>query len=288
MKRLLLLVPFLVVTGCDQLGSTTPPRNAPSSTVRSEAIKAPAAGVSTAPSFTTDPPKDKAQDPPSRPPEMEERKEDPPEEAPPIPDSYKPLNKKKTVFFEKGADGIKRVHLLTEVCLREGQLEVFLTKLNTKEHEAILHVDADAREIHLALVAADAEPGSPAQFVPEFKAPTGTKIKVTVTFREKGKVKSIDAKEWVKDRVSNKSLAHDWVFAGSRFFKDPERKAPDYYMANNGELLSLSNFPDSMMDLPIKSSKDAADLVFEADTPKIPPVRTPVIVTLEPVVTKKK
>jgi hypothetical protein len=42
------------------------------------------------------------------------------------------------------------------------------------------------------------------------------------------------------------------------------------------------------MDLPIKSSKDAADLIFEADTPKIPPVRSPVLVTLEPVVEKKK
>src|SRR5205823_10140390 len=142
---------------------------------------------------------------------------------------------------------------MTEVCLREGPLEVFLCKLNTKEHESIVHIDADAREIHFALVAAGAAPGSPAQFVdpktgkPDYKPATGTKIKVTVTYREKGKVKTSPAADWVLDKVANKHLAHDWVFAGSRFFKDPERpKAPDYYMANNGEVVSLSNFPDSM------------------------------------------
>jgi hypothetical protein len=278
MNRLLLLIPCLVVIGCDQSSSTTSPSRptpAPTGTaINKDAV---------------DPPKDKAKDPPARPPEVEERKEDPPEEAPPIPESFKPLNKNKTIYFEKAADGTRRVHLMTEVCLREGQLEVFLTKLNTKEHEAILHIDADAREIHFALIAAGAEAGSPAKFVPEFKAPTGTTIKVSVTFREKGKVKTVAANEWVKSRASNKSLVHDWVFAGSRFFKDPERpQVPDYYMANNGEIISLSNFPDSMMDLPIKSSKDVAELVFEADTPKIPPLRTPVLVTLEPVLAKKK
>jgi hypothetical protein len=59
-------------------------------------------------------------------------------------------------------------------------------------------------------------------------------------------------------------------------------------MANNGEVITVSNFPDSMLDVPFKSSKDNVELIFEANTPKIPPLRTPVIVTLEPVPEKKK
>ena len=75
----------------------------------------------------------------------------------------------------------------------------------------------------------------------------------------------------------------------SKFFQDPERPtATPYYCANNGELISLANFPDSMLDLPVKSSKDAVDLLFEIQTPRIPPLRTPVLVTLEPVVPHKK
>jgi hypothetical protein len=300
MNRLFLLVPALALVGCDKPAPSTPAagpvaaataaasaRPEPTATApratNTPTAQAPARTTTTGPDRPVIEP-----DPPFRAPEIEEKKEDPPEEAPPIPDTYKPLNKGKTIFFEKAADGARRVHLLTEVVLREGPLEVFLCKLNTKEHEAILHIDADAREIHFALVAAGAVAGSPAKFVPEYKPATGTKIKVTVTYREKGKVKTAPAADWVTDKVSGKHLAHDWVFAGSRFFKDPEGKNPDYYMANNGEVISLSNFPDSMMDLPVKSSKDAADLIFEADTAKIPPLRSPVLVTLEPVVEKKK
>ena len=294
MNRLFLLVPVLALVGCDQTSTSTPATRvvrtvaaSPAATTGPEPARTPAA----------DPPAKKAEPtgPFGRPPEVEEPKEDPPEAAPPIPDAYKPLNKGTTIYFEKAADGTRRVHLLAQVCLREGPLEVFLCKLNTKEHEAILHVDADAREIHFALVAAGAEPGSPVQFVnprtrrEEYRPASGTKIKVSLTYREKGKVKTAAASEWIRDRRTEKPMAHDWVFAGSRFFKDPDNpKAPDYYMANNGELISLSNFPDSMLDLPVKSPKDAAELIFEIDAGKVPPLRTPVLVTLEPVVEKKK
>lgn len=296
MNRLLLLLPVLALVGCDPGVSATPPGQ-PAATVpvRTERTAAATATGTRPADVRAQDPTERA-DPPFRAPEIEEKKDEPPpEKAPPIPDSYKALNKGKTIYFEKAADGTRRVHLMTEVVLREGPLEVLVCKLNTKEHESILHVDVDAREIHFALLAAGATPGHPVQFVNpktmelEFKPPTGTKVKVSLTYRENGKVKTVPAAEWVKDRKSGKQLGYDWVFAGSRFFKDPDRPdAPDYYMANNGEIVSLSNFPDSMLDLPIKSSKDVADLQFEADTPKIPPTRTPVLVTLEPVVEKKK
>jgi hypothetical protein len=38
-----------------------------------------------------------------------------------------------------------------------------------------------------------------------------------------------------------------------------------------------------MLDLPINSSKDNDDLQFEAYTDRIPPLETPVLVILEPV-----
>ncbi|HJZ91316.1 MAG TPA: YdjY domain-containing protein [Gemmataceae bacterium] len=285
MNRLLYILPVLAVVGCEFGDASTKPATDSRASTSPTPRVSPAADSADA----ADPPRKSDLKDKARPPEVEERKEEPPEEAPPIPDSYKVLNKdKKNIFFEKKDDGTRRVHLLAEVCLREGPLEVFLCKLNTKEHESIVHIDADAREIHFALVAAGATAGSPTKFVPKYKAATGTKIKVSVTYREKGKVKTVPAGEWIKDKTTNKAMAHDWVFAGSRFFKDPEGKVPDYYMANNGEVISVSNFPDSMMDLPIKSSKEAAELMFEADTAKIPPLKTPVLVTLEPVVDKKK
>jgi hypothetical protein len=294
MRHSLFLVPVLVLAGCQLKDSSTPSGRPAGTTTARQETSAPnnvssRAGDPTA-ANPTDPTTKSATKEKPRPPEMEEPKDEPPEEAPPIPESFKPLSKdKKNLFFEVMKDGTRRVHLLAEVCLREGPLEVLLCKLNTKEHESILHIDADAREIHFALEAAGAKAGSPVKFVPKYEAATGTRIKISVTYREKGKVKRAPIGEWIKDKKTGKDMAHDWVFAGSRFFRDPERPdAKPYYMANNGELISLANFPDSMLDLPVKSPKDVADLIFEINTPRIPPLRTPVILTLEPVIEKKK
>src|ERR1700686_12610 len=46
----------------------------------------------------------------------------------------------------------RRVLVNGYVCLRQGQLEQLVTRKNTKEHEAIVAVDADARKIHEALL----------------------------------------------------------------------------------------------------------------------------------------
>src|SRR5262245_21491077 len=71
------------------------------------------------------------------------------------------LNPDKSIWGEfTGEEGKKklvRVGLVCEVCLREGPLEVLLCKKGTKEHEAIVRVDADSKLIHLALIAAGAK-----------------------------------------------------------------------------------------------------------------------------------
>jgi hypothetical protein len=298
MKRLFLLASLLVFAGCESPESPTTGKSAksPTDSAQTQPVVANGVGNRRYPDYeaTYERVQPTAQKDPKdslpRPPEMEEPKEVPPEKAPPIPDSFKLLNKdKKNLFFEVMKDGSRRVHLLAEVCLREGPLEVLLCKQHTKEHESILRIDADAREIHFALEAAGAKAGSPVKFVPKYEGATGTPIKVSLTYREKGVVKTVPAGEWIKDKKTGKDMAYNWVFAGSRFFKDPERpEATPFYMANNGEFISLANFPDSMLDLPIKSSKDVSDLIFEINTPRIPPLLTPVIITLEPVLEKKK
>lgn len=219
----------------------------------------------------------------------DEEKAIPPEKDPTIPEEFKPLNKTKTVFFEKTADGRRRVHVLAEVCLREGPLEVLLCRTNTKEHESILRADVDARDIHTALIAAGAKYGTTVRFVPEYKPATGDVIKVSVTYQKEGKQLTRPAQYWIQQFRTKKEMEHDWVFAGSRFFKDPDNPdKPPFYCANNGEFISIANFPDSMLDLPVKSSKEEAQLGFTAITDRIPPLRTKVIVTLEPMAAVEK
>src|SRR5436190_2716952 len=75
------------------------------------------------------------------------------------------------VFLEVQGEN-RRVLLSATVCLQKGALELFLTRKETKEHEAVVTVDTDAREIHKALLLARAQPGSPVKFVPRYQHAT--------------------------------------------------------------------------------------------------------------------
>ncbi len=186
----------------------------------------------------------------------------------------------------------RRVLISTEVCLREGPLELFLCKKGTKEHEAILRMDFDALKVHELLLLAGAEAGKPTQFVnpkteqAEYRPATGTKINVLVNYTLGGKTHTHPAQEWIWDPKKKAPLPQSWVFAGSSVITDP-CNGKKYYAANSGDVISVSNFPYSMLEVPSEISKDDATLVYEARTERIPPLRSRVWVILEPVPARK-
>jgi hypothetical protein len=180
------------------------------------------------------------------------------------------------------------VALRAEVVFREGPLELLMCRKFTKEHESVLNADVDGRDVHKTLIVCGAKPGSPVAYDPKFKPPTGPTIKVTLQYLKDGKPVTVPGREWVRNMQTKKVLDVDWVFAGSQFYADPDDpKRPPQYAANGGDLICVSNFESAMLDLPINSSKDNADLQFEANTPVIPPLGTKVLVILEPVPAKK-
>jgi hypothetical protein len=182
----------------------------------------------------------------------------------------------------------RRVLISGYICLREGQLEQFLTRKGTKEHEAIVAADVDARDIHQALLLARAAEGKPVQFRPTYKPATGQRIRITVRYQDKGKLVTVPARSWVKNARTNKDLDTDWVFAGSQLVNNPLDAGKKIYLANDGDVICVSNFETALLDLPIKSPKDNADLVYVAHTERIPPLETKVTVVLEPVPGAKK
>jgi hypothetical protein len=102
------------------------------------------------------------------------------------------------------------------------------------------------------------------------------------------KLVTVPARSWVKNMNTGKELDTDWVFAGSRLVDNPLDPGKKRYLANDGDLICVSNFETALLDLPIKSPKDNADLVFVAFTERIPPLETKVVVILEPVLEAKK
>lgn len=178
----------------------------------------------------------------------------------------------------------RRVIVSAEVCLRQGALEVLLCRKNSKEHESILSADVDGRTIHEALNLAGAHEGAPVQFVPNYKAATGTPIKVFVQYQDQGRLKKVDARSWIRQAKTGKELASDWVFAGSRLIPNQlEKNKPPIYLANtDGYFIGVSNFETALLDIPIVSPKDDADRLYEAWTDRIPAEGTKCVVILEP------
>jgi hypothetical protein len=181
----------------------------------------------------------------------------------------------------------KQVVVDGQVCLTRGPLEMFAVTKNTKEHEAVVSVNAKAFAVHAALLAVGAKPGGTVKFQPKYTPASGTKIEIFAYFTdEKGNQKKVRAQEWIRDVKTKKAMEYPWVFAGSGFIKD-DQTDKEYYLAEAGDFICVSNFPDAMLDLPIESTSANEDLMFEAFTENIPPRGTKVTLVLVPEADKK-
>ncbi len=181
----------------------------------------------------------------------------------------------------------KQVVLEGQVCLTKGLLELFACLKGTKEHESVVSVNTKAFVVHAALLAVRANPGSPVKFDPKYTAATGPKVEILVYWNDAdGKQHKARAQDWVRNIKKKEAMGYPWIFAGSGFYIDEETKH-QYYLADGGDFICVSNFPGAMLDLPIESTSDNEDLMFEAFTENIPPHGTKVILVLTPEIEKK-
>jgi len=162
------------------------------------------------------------------------------------------------------------------VALDDGLLEFFACPAGTKEHESVVAVAASARLVHAALLAVGLEAGRPVSFDPEYRPATGPRIRVTMRWTDAdGEVQEADARDWIRNTRTGKALETDWVFAGSAFWTDPA-DGREYYQADGGDLICVSNFPTATIDLPIESSQSNEALLFEVFKERVPKRETAV------------
>ena len=168
------------------------------------------------------------------------------------------------------------------ISLNEGMLEMFACPIGTKEHESIVAVYSSAQVVHAALLAVGAKVGSPVQFDPEFKPPTGTEIAIEVRWQDsEGQWQAIEAQQLITDIKTEQPMTHPWVFAGSGFYKDPE-SGEQFYMAEGGDFICVSNFSTATLDIPAESSQVNEGLMFEANPATVPPLWSAVRLVLTP------
>lgn len=190
-----------------------------------------------------------------------------------------PLTKDRTLFIDTKR---KLVVVNGEVCLREGQLEMFACPKGTKEHESVVAVACKPQYVHAALLAVGAKKGHPVRFMPEYKPATGTRIDIDIVWKDKqGKEHRSRAQDWIQHARTGKPMPYYWVFAGSGFETD-SHTGQRYYWADGGDFICVSNFATATLDLPVESSQTNAELLFTAFTDHIPPNGTKVQMVLIP------
>lgn len=168
------------------------------------------------------------------------------------------------------------------VSLRRGTLEMFACPRGTKEHESVVAVLAPPSTIHAGLLAAGAQPGTPARFQPEYEPPTGTEVDIWVLWRDReGNPQKMRAQQWIRQTRTGRELAYPWLFVGSSFWVD-ESTGKRHYNADGGDFICVSNFPTATLDIPMESSQSDDDLLYEAFTERIPNVGTRVRLVLVP------
>ncbi len=193
------------------------------------------------------------------------------------PKTYRPLGPWLWFDTEK-----KRLVLRAFVVKREGFLEHVLCLQYSKEHESILSTKATPRLIHAGLLLTGVEPGKPVQYQPEFEPPRGPEIALIAEWRdEEGKLHRDDLRSWVRSEKTGNLLQEQWVFAGSLTIEREGLDEP-IYAADYGDLITVANFPEAILDLPIESTSNDAALGFGANPFTVPPLNTFVTLYLEP------
>lgn len=170
----------------------------------------------------------------------------------------------------------KQVVVGGTICLDKGPIEYFACPKDTKDYESLVAVRSSARLVHTALLAIGLQPGRPVSFDPEYVAATGPVVSVRMRWKHPdGGTRVVPAQDWVRDTRSGAAMTERWVFAGSSFWNDPA-DGKEYYQADGGDLICLSNFPTALLDLPIPSTQSNEALLFEAFEGRVPPVGTDV------------
>ena len=176
----------------------------------------------------------------------------------------------------------KRIVMAGRVVKRRGPMELFACLKLTKEYESIVAIRAKAYQIHTLLIILGFPPGRPVQWVPKFQPAYGPEVEITLHWTDsKGKRRQAHAQEWLRNVKTRKQLAQPWVFGGSGFCVS-DNGTQRHYLAEDGDLICVSNFATAMLDIPIRSTQANDALLLEAFTERIPPVGAHVTVILAP------
>ncbi len=186
----------------------------------------------------------------------------------------------------------------SEVCLRDGMLELIACTKDSKEHESIVMVLAKPSHIHTALLLLGAKAGNPAmrkaidqegtRFID--LPPRGGPIDVFLVVSDSnGKETERPISDFImpserfgeEEGEEAKFPTHTFLFAGS--FLHGQGEGPRTYVCDQtGNVISIATFGDELLCLPDIHSNENGALAWQVDGENLPAVGSRVTLRLRP------
>lgn len=195
------------------------------------------------------------------------------------------------------------VDVESRVSLKEGLLELIACVKDTKEHEAIVAINAKPSHVHTALLLLGAKPGSPALPLPgdpdkpsyRYSPPSGSPVDVFLVFKDpEGKQLEKPISDFIKPIEEQNPSAepaaiggpkkfptHTFLFAGSILVGEGD--GPRRYLCDTeGNVISISTFGDELLCLPGFHEQANSSLMWQVDGANLPELDSKVILRLRP------
>jgi hypothetical protein len=176
-----------------------------------------------------------------------------------------------------------------KVNMVEGNIEYVICTARGSTHESVIATEVDPSDIHFGMLLLDAKgagilapaPGDapPTQIDAEYLkgAPRlkGDSITLTAKWKDaSGKEGSAAVEDWVLNEKDNKPAARGpWIYTGSMFAEN------EFLAQLQGNVASIVSNPGALINNPRKGSDN--DQIWVVNTKAIPPVETPIEVTIK-------
>jgi hypothetical protein len=196
-----------------------------------------------------------------------------------------------------------------QVALTDGLLELIACTEGTKEHEAIVRINALPMHVHTALLLVGARNGTPAMRKPINEEqtrwmhvrPSGDPIGVSLVYKDdqgdeverpiNDFIRRTEGDPYMPDYGNETDASKEdgeqekfpnvFIFTGSHLIDDKDGNK-QYLADNSGHVITISTFGDEMLGLPDIQSRENGELVWEVDATHLPPLDTEVKLRLRP------
>jgi hypothetical protein len=161
------------------------------------------------------------------------------------------------------------------VNMSTGFVEYLLVSTSGKLHESIFQTEIEPYHLHTAMLLLGAQVGPqkalPGEPIDIFE---GDPVTIRVGYKSGGRNLEIPAEDWVFNKNTAQPMERgNWIYTGSRIIDGT------FLAQRDRSIVSIITDPFALINNPRKGHED--DAIWSAHSPRIPPIDTPVVITIQ-------